>query len=135
MSDREDWARERRTWYGHDGINDHPCPASRKLANYADAGESAAAMSALRRMLRADPGNEALAEPLRDMRRGKAPWRWISKHSCPAAVQTILTRFQTAQTQADAEWRRRVEATPIDDEAWAAELEQRRCYEGRYGHS
>ena len=62
-----------------------------------------------------------VASTVTGMRRNEVPGRLVGAADIPQA-RLILDRYLAAYQAAEDALRQEIEATPIDDEAWAAEL-------------
>jgi hypothetical protein len=143
---REEWTRNRTTVFAD---MDNPNPASKQLADYASSDEIAAAIEAIkaarRETLRAEraAGLPAkcsyklpeLNDVLRQLKDGLVPWRWVGTGGLktpPPPLDEIRARYEAACQQANERWEQDVAQRPVDDAAWAKELEWRREHEQRW---
>jgi hypothetical protein len=69
-------------------------------------------------------------EVLKQLREDWVPWRWAM--SSPPPLDAIMARYEAAVRAGDEKWIAEVAAAPIDDAAWAEELERRRDIERRH---
>jgi hypothetical protein len=69
-----------------------------------------------------------LNETLKQLKGGVVPWRrvWAALGSEPAPLSPIMARYEAALKQTHKAWEQEVAQTPVDDAAWAKELEWRR---------
>jgi hypothetical protein len=67
---------------------------------------------------------QEINKALKDLRKGHIPWDGWRTPQLPE-LETIQARRRVAVDAARDELRRKIEATPIDDEAWEAELRWR----------
>jgi hypothetical protein len=133
---REEWARDRRAPY-IDRFDD--VPVSNRASDYATADEIEAEVARLRehwkrlgRVLRSAPTQEARWQAQDQRRRHNRAIALLREDTVPVLatdggglVPELTARYERARLAAMDRRRHEIAGTPIDDAAWAAELERR----------
>jgi hypothetical protein len=68
---------------------------------------------------------ELINRVIKTMRNNGVPWWQFGRAAPPPPLDAIIARYEAAVQAGDEKWKAEVAARPVDDAAWASELEHR----------